>query len=328
MEVPCRRTLALVGLLLAVSLAGCGGLLDEAPGASPVTTTDAPDGGAGTPASSTPTVDPDNPFGERTLTVAIARPADDPFKETVVRRALAYWENHSEQYAGYPIEYRVVEDGEDPRVRVEFVPEPIECGNTTEEYLVGCAPINVDSAAQTSVVSVGRNYTTGYTEDVLMHELGHTLGLGHEDAPRQYMRPRLPSGILRDSVDVYLTNPNGVATPAQRREVETALEYYADHPALNDSEELDWQFVNTVGAADFVVEFTENDPDCHGDGGGSCSGEAKYLDQDKLVLDDVDTELSAWYVAAYLAPVLLEDDEIPEILEDTPSYDEAAAWDG
>ena len=101
------RALALVALVV---LAGCSGWQPD-PETATTTTSATPDatttvGDGETRRSSTAgtVADRENPWGESTLTVAIENtgaPSRDFTRE--LRQALGYWENHSEQYAGYPI---------------------------------------------------------------------------------------------------------------------------------------------------------------------------------------------------------------------------------
>jgi len=345
-DVHARRCVALVLCLAAlVALAGCSAVLgpeggdDPSPSASPTptdaatvtsvpTTTHGSQPAAATPApTATPTpapVDSANPFGNRTLAVAIAPDDRTPERTAVVRRALDYWEGNAAEHAGYPVEFVLVDASASHRIELAFESAPVTCGTISTDRTIGCAPVNERRAPPVSQVTVAANQTDAYTHEILVHELGHVLGLGHDDEPRRYMRETLPSGLGRDTVDVYLTGPDDTAVGRARSEVETALSYFESHPSLAADERPTFEFVTTREAADFVIEI--RDGGCFDDGGGSCTGEPAYRGQQQLVLDSLDTEVVAWHVAYHLAPVYLAD--VPEDLSGDASRSERTYWDG
>jgi len=342
-----RLVVLVVPLAVLVALAGCSAVLGpDGAGASPSPTTETPTDTPSpartptpSPATSTATttpmptetatpdpVDPDNPFGERTVPVAIAPPDRSPARTSLVRRSLAYWEDHAATHAGYPIEFALVNASEAHRIELAFEPAPITCGTSTTDRTIGCAPVNQRRAPPVSHVTVAANQTDAYTHEILVHELGHALGLDHDDEPQQYMRGTLPTGLRRDTVHVYLTGPDHTEVGRQRSEVEVALSYFEDHPSLAPDERPTFEFVTTREQADFVIEI--RDGGCFEDGGGSCTVDPDYRGQQQLVLDSLDTEVVAWHTATHLAPVYLDDEDVPPSLTRGATRDERTYWDG
>lgn len=333
----------MLALALLLALSGCAGLLgpdggsDATTGATtetpadtaiPTTMTSSPSPSASSPTATptaTPpeTVDPANPFGQRTVPVAIPNRTARRTHESVVRRALTYWERNGTAYAGYPVEFTLVDPSEDHRIAVAFESPPIACGGDADRT-IGCAPVNERRAPAVSTVTVAASQTTDYTYEILVHELGHALGLDHDDRPRRYMRGTLPQGLNRETVHVFLTGPDATEIARKRGEIETALSYYETHPDLPAGERPTFEYVTTVEQADFVVEI--GNEGCFDDRGGVCGGEPRYDGQVKLVIDSLDTRFVAWYTAHALADFYLDD--VPRDLSTETTRSDRANWDG
>lgn len=329
-----HRTGPSAGLCVVVCLviftAGCVGILGLDDGGTestrtPGTTADPP---TATPTATPDPVDPDNPFGQRHLPVAINGTVEGRDVEPIVERALRYWENNSERYAGYPVNFTLVPPAADHRIAIAFEGKPIACDSDVDDHTTGCAVFNEQTAPPVSRVQVATNHTDHYTFETLVHELGHTLGLDHEDEPRRFMATPHPVGLARETVGVHVTATTGDVTDRQRRGVRTALSYFETTSRLASDERLDWTEVDAPERADFVVEFADGDERCFEDRAGSCPGEPTYDDQQKLVLDGLDDEVVAWHVAFHLAPVFFEPDEVPSELTADASRPEREHWDG
>ena len=322
-----RLPLALA-LAVLVLLAGCAapslpttpsdGRATDSPTAS-----DPTDGNVGDTATSSPTSTPTpveaapNPWGD-TVVVAVENRGDpDRDFESLVGNATAYWERNAERYAGYAVDYRVEPNATDPDVVVTVVDDVPPCGHTG--HAVGCAPL-VTRAAQIDRperVWVQAGLSAESTVLVLKHELGHTLGLRHDDAPREVMRassilstqPR-PNATERafpwndTSFTVRIEGGNG--SDGVRSQVGHALDYYEDGPE-GMPDDLSFRVVD--GEADIVVDVTDQAA-CGGQL-GSCvrtrgtdpdgDGAIEEYTHARITVAGVDTEAVGWHVGYWLA---------------------------
>ena len=159
-----RRLLATCGACLATGTAGCLGDLAEV--------------GA----------DERHPFAGETLSVRIDNESDtDHDVERNAREALEFWTEYAEEYAGFEIDFEVV-DGEEPDMVIAYVDTPERCQNVENysERVLGCAPVirpgrRVRRPVTAIVVAAARPF--GKIRVTTKHEIGHILGLHHDDEP-------------------------------------------------------------------------------------------------------------------------------------------------
>ena len=148
-------------------------------------------------------------FADGTTTVRIVSESDsDHDLVRNARESLEYWEAHSMEYVDFPVEFAVVDD-ENPDISIEYVDEPSRC-ETVENYserVLGCAPVirpgqRFRGTATAIVVAGARPF--GKIKITTKHEIGHILGLGHDDDPQDIMsnRPelRIPMYELRIAI--------------------------------------------------------------------------------------------------------------------------------
>lgn len=331
-----RYRAVLVAVLLL--LAGCTSALQ-------------PPSSASAPSAEEWTGDEDNHFRERTLTVAMNVSAnEDRDFRPMLREALDYWEANAEQYAGYPIEYEISDTGE-ADVEVRFVEAITDCGSET--YTAGCAPIieNANQVRRPVVVRVRSNYSANSTTQVLKHEVGHTLGLRHDDEPQSVMQHRsqlttLPQPDAAErampwadpELSVYVDDANVSRRERDEteRQVAGALGYFADGADGTVPDNVSFTRTDNRTAADVVVVFGESAPCTNG--GGSC-GSLRGRDPDgdgalerytrlRITVAGVDTEARGWHVGFWLARGFgLTESDLPEPLAtDDPAVRRSDWW--
>lgn len=284
-------------------------------------------------------VDADNHWRSDVVVVSYESPADEPRDyEPVVQEALAYWTEHSEEYAGFDVELRLAEPGEEADVHVSFVEDVRTCGESVNA--AGCAPritspYDVDRPVDVQV-RAGLDHESSVK--VLVHELGHTMGLGHGDEPSEYMSAKLSLSKLPttnasdranpwndDEVSVYVDVSGLDRTDRHRAEQQAiaAIRYFDD--GADGTVPTDVTVTRTArpSNADVVVRYQADD-ECIS-GAGSCgriSGED--LDGDgayefhtdvEITLVDLNPDAMGWHVGRWLgASFGLEEGEYPSPL--------------
>jgi hypothetical protein len=329
-----KRRLGTVLLAALLVLSGCTASLGQGdPGVDP--------------SEATWTGDEDNPYRQEELVVAVTRPGNESREfAPLVREALDYWEANSEQYAGYPIDYRLASNATDPDVQVRFVESVGECG--TEDHAAGCAPIITEPGQFDPPVDVRirTGFSDASTVQVLKHEFGHTLGLDHGDAPEDVMAASstlttppqtnaTEKALAWDdptlSVYVDMSEMPADERDEARRQVSGALGYFADGANGTVPENVSFVRTDNRTAADITIRATA-ESQC-GTSSGSC-GYIEGTDPDgdgaretytrlEITVTDLDTEAIGWHVGRWLGIGFgLEGEEYPEPLRESASYEE------
>lgn len=136
---------------------------------------------------------PDRPWTDLPVTVTLDDQTEggrEGFEELLLD-GMAYWEEHSEEYAGFDIEYAFEPDLDDPDdadIMVELVEQVRTCSvDGHDQEAVGCAPVIGGRAPDTATVEIKDGFSDDLTLVTIKHEFGHTLGLDHDDEPQEIM---------------------------------------------------------------------------------------------------------------------------------------------
>ncbi|MFB6092358.1 MAG: matrixin family metalloprotease [Haloquadratum sp.] len=355
-----------IAIALLLALAGCAGPVIErsatstpadtrVPTTQPETTRTAAQTATATAtatattATATAVSDATNPWGTDPIVVAVADAADTGREWTpLVREAAAYWEERGERFAGFPVDYTVRPNAANPDLVVEFVDEVPKCDGADDA--AGCAPVITDRRQidRPETVYVRTGFSDDSTVLVVKHELGHTLGLTHADAPADvmasrsvlYTEPR-PNATARafpwDDADftVYVDVANATDPGGARAQIRHALEYYEDDaPGMPTN--ITFTTVDNASAAEVVIRSVETSP-C-GAGAASCGrtvgwdpdgdGAVETYSDLRISLVALDTDAVAWHVGYWLAYGFgAEDDaEKPPPFRDASYEERRSEW--
>ena len=322
----------------------------EAASPTSVTTgsTDPSPDSATSPATPVATAAPrPSPWGDDPIVVGVA---GDPAREyaPLIRDAARFWEANDRRYLGYEVRFAVRPDAANPDLRVNFTDRVPECGGASDA--AGCAPHITDrrQIRRPVPVWIATGLSNESTTRVVEHELGHVLGLGHDDPPGDvmnassvlYTRPQTDATDRafpwNDSTFTVYANFSAAENPdAAREQLDRALSYYEEGaPGMPDN--LTFRYVDDREAADVVVTFAADDA-C-GDRAASCAG-TRGLDPDgdgavetytrlRVTLGGISTDAAGWHVGYWLAYALGAEDDAdkPPAFRDASPRERRGEW--
>jgi hypothetical protein len=286
--------------------------------------------------------DPDNPYGNENLTVAVTANDSTRAFGPLVAEAVEYWETHDERYLNYSVNVTLAANASDPDIRVSFVPRIARCGQVADA--AGCAP-EITAPSQTGDTVEVRaldNLSANSTVRVLEHEFGHALGLGHGDPPRELMathttltslpKPDASERALAwndSTLSVFVTEE---ASAAEREQIGHALDYYDRGADGSVPENVSFRTVSAFESADIVIRPAERSP-C-GPERGSCGavfgsdsdgdGALETYTRLEITYTDIDSDAVGWHVARWLGLGFGIENEsgYPPVLREETGYDE------
>lgn len=308
-------------VLLAVTLllAGCADLAsDPDPGATP----DGTITGTETPTPSpvpteterrTPTpepVDPDNPYGDPELVVGVNDSSTRTVNRTgVILSALSYWDANASSYVDYDVTFTLEESATDPDIEIRLVDSITDCGleSDPENVTLGCAPVPRETARTPVEVRVVNDFTASSTERILRHELGHALGLDHDDEPATVMAAQQVAYPASMEYTYHVVEDTNRHHPgAVNRQLAGAEEFLETGGGGTIPSDVTVRDVDSEADADLTVVLTDDEDACPDDGVVCTEGSWDCLDgavcagRDSgatLTLSRIKTEAIGWVVA-------------------------------
>ncbi|WP_255168481.1 matrixin family metalloprotease [Natrononativus amylolyticus] len=282
-----------------------------------------------------PQVHPDNPYEKESLTIAVDNNEVERDKMYLINESLEYWENNSETYAGYPIEYNLQPDSENPDVKITWTDNLGSCGGSLDRIAIGCAPIVNESVPDTVSITVETGYTDNTTRTVLKHELGHTLGLDHDDEPQEIMSETVTAIERETHVDtVVVWNTTDHDRELIIDQLESGFEYYEEWSVENLETNVSVSISDVESkseSSDFDYRIIiEDDENACEDGSYTCrlyhpdifEGEHSYT---VIVANPVEEQM-AWIGMNHLNAISGEGDLYPDPLIDADAEYTISEW--
>lgn len=336
-----RLTIGLVFII--IILAGCS----NAPTASsPTTSAMTPPTPEQTPTvepwptvtfSPTPTPDPYplNYWNEEELVVSVSsNVTTDREYVSMVREASEYWDNNSDEYAGYPVDFVVDRNVSNPDVIVHITTNITRCGTEHGEYVMGCASMISQEVPpdRPEPVEIKAGYSTNTTVGTIKHEFGHLLGIGHGEEPlpmmnasatsyRYYSRPNTTERgypwwerNLTIAIDDGSLKDQSMEYDKTVSQVRHAVQYFQASKGGVKPENVSLQLTNNTSEADISIIFNEwrDQAGSIGQGYGYSNDvdeSLEYLSKYVIKITDLDEEAVAWHVGLWLSYALGVDNQ-------------------
>lgn len=265
-----------------------------------------------------PEAESESPYSSETIDYYIEYKVTEQTIGSEVETAMDWWTERGHEYIPYNFSYQRTENRDDADLIIEVVQSVENCEHERFEVLTGCADLVKDEAPDPVTVEIDIHQTSQLLVGTIKHELGHTLGKEHGDAPREVMNKRGKTVANRTQLYIHTKNVDNTDTS----EIERALSYLSD---LNGSELESYEFVTDRTDADIVISEV---PEGQIPVGYVSEIEATELyGQSRLTFaDSLETDRVGWHVASLLGQLLL--DELPDTLDsDTPVDIRKGGWD-
>jgi len=267
-------------------------------------------------------VDHPSIYGKTNVSLYVDSSQIDRNISSIIDNSTAFWEDHAEQTAGYPIEYQRVENigAADQILRYESV---AECGDHNLTDYNGCADRPDGDVGQLTISgSVEQNLSDPYLQETTTHELGHMLGLTHDDPPDYVMETNLSIFTSNTTRVAFETADGDAMDPTVKQEATAALDYYAERN-VSSKYGFRWREVATPEDAHLVIRV-DSEGCAPQREAGSCIREPYYGNQKTIMIDEIDDGNVAYHVGYNLVPFLL--DERPSGLSSDAGYNERENW--
>lgn len=301
----------------------------------------------------TPTPIP-NPWNSDTAIVAINKSVDpDRNYAGLVQAALTYWQEEGAEYRKYDIRFVVRPNASDPDIVVKFVDSLSKCGYeySLDAAYAGCASV---LSAQSNpddpeVVTILAGLVREDTILTLKHEFGHIYGINHNEEPMPLMSETYDYTFIskpdvseraypwqRTNLSVHIIhNPDKTESQHKevRKQVEHALDYYADGADGWMAANVSFYFVDDREEADVLIQFTDESSK---DDGSIGTNWGRDIDTDdnleyytfvNISVDGIRVDRRAWHVGYWLGFTFgaNEIEELPPPF-DEPDSDPREDW--
>jgi hypothetical protein len=262
-----KRFGAVIAVSVMLIIAGCGGSADQ-PDAVGSENTEPESGGV---FDAPP---PQNPWEANNITVQIVEQPGQRNYVPLVKSAIDYW-NSNMSRVGWEGQFVYDSGASDPDVPVRIVDDVGICGASYSDDTIGCAPIyeqTGQAVGDNDVVKVQSRLNDSSTVAVTVHELGHTLGLTHDDAANwsimnettavaTVQQPNASERVnpfADDTVDVYYNDTANRLNDYIIGEFDAVWNYYNDGESEIVPSNVTFRRTETKADADIEIRLVEN----------------------------------------------------------------------